>query len=1081
MGEGEVCMSVLSDGMMEIDEQPRLEVKRDQQWMLDGAEIEPYAKRQAKESCAQFKASEVLNKYELESLTESQNMEDLNQTKLEHSQGETKEVLNDTEKEPWAESQPEEVPNDSESKPLAQTQEKGILKSCELDSCAQDQGEEVSNSRELEPFAESDGNEAFNEHCEQRLSKEVLNDVKLEQKEATNDLEVEHSTQNHVMEALEDGAMEPFSAENKVEEAPNDVELEPCANNQVKEASNDDILSEVSNPVLSPKDVTSSVTTSSQPVEMVGKDPVGSGEILSTCSRNSSDGSLCEEEHSRNDTSESVSISRVVLEIPKDVSTTGIRKITFKFSKPKEDSNSYLSVPAAEPVTNNGFPNYYVDNPLCGPAAQPIPSNDIHYNNAWNAFDVGDMNRKMNSRTDVNDFYETQSPFPCVPNRELKMSKKVIPENYPTNVKKLLSTRILEGARVKYISISREREIPGIIKDGGYLCGCSICNFSKVVSAYEFELHAGSKTRHPNNNIYLENGKPIYSIIQELKTAPLSTLDEVIQDVAGSSINEEYFQVWKANVQRDNEMVCANKIHHSNPFGTYPSTVSFPSQTIDDSATPPSCSYSHNTALNQQSYIEAPAERKRLIKKPRHYFSGSVGEHKRSSEGGTKKRDNDLHRLLFMPNGLPDGTDLAYYSKGKRILGGYKQGNGIVCSCCNTEISPSQFEAHAGWAAKRQPYRHIYTSSGLTLHDIALMLANGQNLATSSSDDMCAVCGDGGELIICNGCPRAFHAACLGLQCLPANDWHCPFCRDKFGPCKRAAGELRPIIIRLTRVVKAPESGPGGCVVCRAQDFSAANFDDRTVILCDQCEKEYHVGCLRESGLCDLKELPEDKWFCCDECHKIYVALQNFASSGPEVIPAPVLAALATKHAERGLSDGYRNDIHWRILSGKSRYPEHLLLLSRAAAIFRERFDPIIAKSGRDLIPVMVYARNISGQEFSGMYCVVLIVKSVVVSAGLIRIFGKEAAELPLVATSRSKQGKGYFQALFSCIERLLSSMNVKTLVLPAAEEAESMWTKKLGFRKMSDEQMFKYTRTLQLTIFKGTSLLEKEVQPAAD
>jgi hypothetical protein len=29
------------------------------------------------------------------------------------------------------------------------------------------------------------------------------------------------------------------------------------------------------------------------------------------------------------------------------------------------------------------------------------------------------------------------------------------------------------------------------------------------------------------------------------------------------------------------------------------------------------------------------------------------------------------------------------------------------------------------------------------------------------------------------------------------------------------------------------------------------------------------------------------------------------------------------------------NDIQWRILSGKSRYPEHLPLLSRAAAIFR--------------------------------------------------------------------------------------------------------------------------------------------------
>lgn len=49
---------------------------------------------------------------------------------------------------------------------------------------------------------------------------------------------------------------------------------------------------------------------------------------------------------------------------------------------------------------------------------------------------------------------------------------------------------------------------------------------------------------------------------------------------------------------------------------------------------------------------------------------------------------------------------------------------------------------------------------------------------------------------------------------------------------------------------------------------------------------------------------------------------------------------------------------------------------------------------------------------------------------------------------------QGYFRALFSCIERFLLSMDVKNLVLPAAEEAEPMWTKKLGFRKTSNEQV---------------------------
>ena len=54
-------------------------------------------------------------------------------------------------------------------------------------------------------------------------------------------------------------------------------------------------------------------------------------------------------------------------------------------------------------------------------------------------------------------------------------------------------------------------------------------------------------------------------------------------------------------------------------------------------------------------------------------------------------------------------------------------------------------------------YRHIYTSNGLTLHDIALSLANGQCVTTGYSDDMCAICGDAGDLLLCRECPQAFH------------------------------------------------------------------------------------------------------------------------------------------------------------------------------------------------------------------------------------------------------------------------------------------------------------------------------------
>ena len=92
---------------------------------------------------------------------------------------------------------------------------------------------------------------------------------------------------------------------------------------------------------------------------------------------------------------------------------------------------------------------------------------------------------------------------------------------------------------------------------------------------------------------------------------------------------------------------------------------------------------------------------------------------------------------------------------------------------------------------------------------------------------------------------------------------------------------------------------------------------------------------------------------------------------------------------------------------------------------------------------------------------------------------------------------------LFSCIERLLAFLNVKSLVLPAAEEAESIWTDKFGFERMKTEQvcyhvfahyilacfqtfitflytmlqLTKYRRSCcQMVTFKGTSMLQKMV-----
>eukprot|EP00823_Brevimastigomonas_motovehiculus_P002732 TRINITY_DN1643_c0_g1_i1.p1 TRINITY_DN1643_c0_g1~~TRINITY_DN1643_c0_g1_i1.p1 ORF type:complete len:470 (+),score=195.62 TRINITY_DN1643_c0_g1_i1:62-1471(+) len=49
-----------------------------------------------------------------------------------------------------------------------------------------------------------------------------------------------------------------------------------------------------------------------------------------------------------------------------------------------------------------------------------------------------------------------------------------------------------------------------------------------------------------------------------------------------------------------------------------------------------------------------------------------------------------------------------------------------------------------------------------------------------AADDFCFVCGDGGNLILCDysGCPKVYHASCVKMDTVPDGAWECPrhFC-----------------------------------------------------------------------------------------------------------------------------------------------------------------------------------------------------------------------------------------------------------------------------------------------------------------
>lgn len=67
-------------------------------------------------------------------------------------------------------------------------------------------------------------------------------------------------------------------------------------------------------------------------------------------------------------------------------------------------------------------------------------------------------------------------------------------------------------------------------------------------------------------------------------------------------------------------------------------------------------------------------------------------------------------------------------------------------------------------------------------------------------------------------------------------------------------------LCRCVEVLAALESVAGGCMLCASPDFEREGFGPRTMIICDQCEREFHVGCLKDAGKAELDSLPEGEF-----------------------------------------------------------------------------------------------------------------------------------------------------------------------------------------------------------------------------
>ena len=105
----------------------------------------------------------------------------------------------------------------------------------------------------------------------------------------------------------------------------------------------------------------------------------------------------------------------------------------------------------------------------------------------------------------------------------------------------------------------------------------------------------------------------------------------------------------------------------------------------------------------------------------------------------------------------------------------------------------------------------------------------------AAHNDYCEVCQQGGEIILCDTCPRAYHLVCLEpeLEEAPQGKWSCPSC-DKNGP------EI---------VMEEEDEHQEFCRVCK---------EGGELLCCDSCTSCYHLKC------CDppLDEVPDAPWTC---------------------------------------------------------------------------------------------------------------------------------------------------------------------------------------------------------------------------
>ncbi|XP_028654175.1 chromodomain-helicase-DNA-binding protein 3 isoform X1 [Erpetoichthys calabaricus] len=119
--------------------------------------------------------------------------------------------------------------------------------------------------------------------------------------------------------------------------------------------------------------------------------------------------------------------------------------------------------------------------------------------------------------------------------------------------------------------------------------------------------------------------------------------------------------------------------------------------------------------------------------------------------------------------------------------------------------------------------------------------------------DYCEVCQQGGEIILCDTCPRAYHLVCLDpeLDKAPEGKWSCPHCEKEGVQWEAKEDEDEDYEEELEDECEKEEEDDHMeyCRICK---------DGGELLCCDSCPSSYHIHCLNPP----LPDIPNGEWLC---------------------------------------------------------------------------------------------------------------------------------------------------------------------------------------------------------------------------